>query len=115
MSFHRCTSVTFIFVVCLVWIAAGAQERKSTIRGRVTDASNSILQGARVQVEPTSQVAVTDNQGQFVITGLVPGKYTVTVSYVGFAPYSGDVTVGSGEVARLDATLQVGKVSEDVV
>ena len=68
-----------------------------------------------MQVEPTLQVAATDSQGQFVITGLLPGKYTITISYVVFAPFSGDVTLGAGEVARLDATLQVGKVSEEVV
>src|SRR5262249_30921917 len=44
-----------------------------------------------------------------------PGKYTVTVSYVGFETYSGEITVNAGEVAKLDAVLRVGKVSEEVV
>jgi TonB-dependent receptor len=115
MRFFLCRSVTIIVIACLSWIGAGAQEHKGSIRGHVTDASNSVLQGARIQVEPTSQVAATDSQGQFAIGGLLPGKYTVTVSYVGFAPYSGDVTVAAGAAAQLDAVLQVGRVSEEVV
>jgi len=117
MGFNRCTSTTFIItcVVCLFLLAAESQERKGSIRGHVADANNAVLQGARVQIEPTSQVVATDSQGQFTVAGLAPGKYAVTVTYVGFAPYSGDITVGPGEVARLDAVLKVGKVKEEVV
>jgi TonB-dependent receptor len=115
MRFRRGTSVMLAVIAFLLSIGAGAQERKGIIRGRVADASNSILQGARVQIEPTSQVAVTDGQGQFAIAGLMPGQYTVTVSYVGFAPYSSEVTVKAGEAAQVSAILQVGRVSEEVV
>ncbi|HXO38721.1 MAG TPA: carboxypeptidase regulatory-like domain-containing protein [Candidatus Acidoferrum sp.] len=115
MRFRFCTSLTFITIASLLWIAAGAQERKGTIFGHVADASHGILQGARVQVQPTGQTTATDSQGQFTISGLPPGKYTVTVSYVGFAPYSTEVTVNSGEVAKLDAVMEIGKVSEEVV
>jgi len=105
----------FTIIAILFWIGAGAQERRGTIVGHVADTSHGILQGARVQVQPTGQTTAADSQGQFTITGLPAGKYTVTVSYVGFAPYSTEVTVNSGEVARLDAVLEIGKVSEEVV
>ncbi len=115
MRFRLCTFITFIFIACLLWIGAGAQERRGTIVGHVADASHGILQGARVQVQPTGQTTATDGQGQFTISGLPPGKYTVNVSYVGFAPYSTEVTVNAGEVAKLDAVMAIGKVSEEVI
>src|ERR1700736_2895778 len=103
MRFRFCTSLTFITMASLLWITAGAQERRGTIIGHVADASRGILQGARVQLQPTGQTTATDSQGQFTVSGLTPGKYTVNVSYVGFAPYSTEVTVNAGEVAKLDA------------
>jgi TonB-dependent receptor len=115
MNFNRCMSVSFITIACLFCIVAGAQERRGTIVGHIADASHGILQGARVQVEPTGQTTATDSQGQFTVSGLPPGKYTVNVSYVGFAPYSSEVTVNAGEVAKLDAVMAIGKVSEEVV
>jgi TonB-dependent receptor len=115
MEFRRCTSLTLIVIACLFWIGAGAQEHKGTIVGHVADAGHGILQGARVQVQPTGQTTATDSQGQFTISGLPPGKYTVNVSYVGFAPYSTEVTVNAGEVAKLDAVMAIGTVSQEVV
>src|SRR5438270_13606297 len=113
---NRFASIVFVMITCVACLfQAVAQDRKGTVSGRVTDGSHSILQGARVQVQPTGQIAATDSQGQFTISGLPAGKYTVTVSYVGFAPYSTEVTVNAGEVAKLDAVLQIGKVSEEVV
>jgi hypothetical protein len=62
--------VVFAIISCVAWLLqAGAQERKGTISGHVTDASHGILQGARVQVQPTGQIAATDSQGQFTISG----------------------------------------------
>src|SRR5450755_1259978 len=108
MRFRFGTSLTFIIIASLLWTAAGAQERKGTIVGHVADASHSVLQGARVQVQPIGQTTATDSQGQFTISGLPPGKYTVNVSYVGFAPYSTEVTVNAGEIAKLDAVMAIG-------
>jgi TonB-dependent receptor len=92
-----------------------AQERKGTINGRVTDADHRALQGARVELQPTGLTAVTDGQGQFTISDVAPGAYTLTVSYVGFSPFSAPVTVTPGSPAQVDALLQVGSVSGAVV
>src|SRR5262249_25484384 len=116
MRSNLCTWIMIVMIVCLACVGpAAAQERKGTIVGHVTDVNHDVLQGAQVKVQPTAQIAATDSQGQFTISGLLPGKYTVTVSYVGFETYSGEITVNAGEVAKLDPVLRVGKVSEEVV
>ncbi|HKE31995.1 MAG TPA: TonB-dependent receptor [Candidatus Angelobacter sp.] len=102
--------------ICIVfWFAAArAQERKGSITGRVTDKEHAILQGARIELRPSGKTAVSDNQGQFTLTDLAPGHYTVTVSYVGFSPFSTETDVPAGGVANVDAAMQIGTRSEVV-
>lgn len=93
---------------------AAAQERKGTISGRVTDSTRAVLRGARVELQPKGPAAVTDGEGEFTISGLAPGQYKVTISYMGFTPFSTDVTVSAGQPASVDAVLQVERRSEVV-
>src|SRR5215471_17378734 len=115
-------SLFAVFVVSLFSVALicgllqpaplAAQERKGTVTGHVTDATHAVLQGARVELKPNGPTAVSDNEGQFVISGVTPGNYTVTVSYLGFASFSKDVTVTPGQPASIDAVLQIESRSE---
>src|ERR1700674_5115074 len=108
------------FVVLLLGFVLGmalvqAQERGGFITGSVKDNTQGVLQGARVELHPDGQVAVSNSQGQFTITGVAPGHYTVTVSYIGFAPFSEEINVVSGQPVNLDAVLQVAKGREEVI
>src|ERR1700736_1737205 len=94
--------------------ATDAQERNGTITGQVTDSARAILQGARVELEPAVALTVSNNQGEFTITGIAPGKYTLTISFVGLAPFSKEVTVTSGQVLRVNAELQVASTNESI-
>src|SRR5207237_100489 len=103
-------------LLCLL-LSAGAvvaQERPDTLAGRVFDASHAVLQGARVEVQPRGQTAASDAQGRFTIYGLPPGQYTVTVSYLGFTPFTTQVTIASGKVADVDAPMTIAGSSEQV-
>src|ERR1700687_2597621 len=92
----------------MLWVSTtAAQERKATISGHATDTNHDPLVGARVELQPLGQSAVSDAQGQFTIPDLTPGKSTLTISYVGFKPFSKDVTVASGTVATEDAVLEI--------
>lgn len=104
-----------LLLCSVVWVATTvAQERRGTITGRVMDASQGVLPGARVELQPGGNVAVSDGHGDFTISDIVPGKYNLTVSYVGFEPFSTEVNV-TGEMAqRVEVTLQVGKQNESV-
>ncbi len=76
------------------------------------DSAGAVLPGARVELKPRKASGLTSGQGEFSITDLPPGQYSVTVEYVGFATYSGAVTVVAGQASRLDIVLQVGMHNE---
>ncbi len=50
-----------------------AQERTGSITGTIADASGGVLPGARVELTPTSQLFVSNGQGQFAVRDLAPG------------------------------------------
>src|SRR5690349_6740614 len=110
----RTVSSIPLAILLLVPSIGAAQERGGTISGSVTDAAHHALGGARVDVAPHGLPAVTDREGRFSESNLKPGDYTVTISYVGLSPDTERVTVRAGEIARIEATLQVPGVSEQV-
>jgi hypothetical protein len=92
-----------------------AQERDGTLAGLVTDAGHYVLPGARIDLQPQGQSAVSDQEGRFTIPNVKPGDYTVTISYVGLASLTKSVSVQAGQLTPLDAVLTVPKVQEEVI
>src|SRR5215467_8291592 len=102
---------TRLCLFCFILLALNllhAQERRGAISGRVADKQHAVLPGARVELEPSGRKAVSDGQGQFSISDLAPGHYKLTISYVGFEPFTSDVDVASGATANVDAVLEIG-------
>jgi len=91
-----------------------AQSDRGTIAGTVKDSSGAVLPGARVELQQKGPSAVSDAQGQFIISNLAPGSYTLVVSYVGFSSFSTSATVVGGQIAHLDAVLEVESSSQVV-
>ena len=85
------------------------------INGKVTDAgSGDFLPGANVVLDGTNYGASSDRYGEFTISNVPDGNYTLTVTYVGYADYSDSVTVGSDVVSR-DIALSVDYVAMEAV
>jgi TonB-dependent receptor len=97
-------SVTYVF----------GQAGRGTVAGSVADTQGGSLQGALITLEPGKITALSDPTGQFAVTGVVSGDYTVTVSYAGFTDYSKKITVAAGQLARVDAALSVASNRQDV-
>ena len=111
-----CRSIfCFVSIFLLLGLSSHGQERKGTISGHATDVNHDSLVGARVEVQPNGYAVTTDAQGAFTISDLVPGKYTLTVSYVGFKPFSREVTIASGGVENVVPVLEIETVSEQVI
>ena len=103
-------------LLCLsISISASSQSSKGVISGDVKDAAGAVLQGAKVELQPAVRPITTNGQGEFTVTDVTPGVYTVTVTYVGFASYSGSITVAAGQTAQIDAILKVASSNDQVI
>ena len=119
--------IVFVFSLAAsssVWAQAGgappaskapAQQGSGTIQGHATDPDHAALQGARVELQPIGLTAVSDDQGRFTLPGVPAGDYTLSVSYIGFSPFSGPVTVTAGQVVRTEASLGLGSVTQEII
>jgi len=115
--------VSSLLLFVVVSVALGptrvcAQESVARVSGVVTDANNAVLPGARVELQQKGSVvasAISDGQGQFTISYLAPGDYTLVVYYVGFSKFEVPVTVTAGKLARMNAVLNVASESESVI
>ena len=94
---------------------AYSQLPKAALNGRVTDASHAVIQSARVVVDPGNHITTSDALGEFTITGLAPGDYTLAITSAGFTPFTKTITLSAGQSATLDAILEVGSGSEQVI
>jgi iron complex outermembrane receptor protein len=90
---------------CWTAIAAVGQVNSGAITGSVQDSSGKVLIGAKVVVEPSDRQAVTDDNGQFRISNLAAGRYTLSASYVGFASYTAPLDVVAGQTANVTAVF----------
>ena len=107
MSINLKHSFLFLAICCLSSIGICAQT--GSIAGTIIDGENSqTLIGATVRVEGFSGVGtITDIDGRYRITDLVPGNYTIIVTYVSYKEKSiSDIQVKAGEVAVVDAVLE---------
>jgi len=109
-------SVLCSFLLCNLALVGPlfGQEQRGSITGRAVDRAGAILQGAHVEIEPSGISTATNAQGEFTVTGLAPGSYSVTVSYVGFAPFTTKVQVSAGQAERVSAQLNVASSMEQV-
>ncbi|MGD0095137.1 MAG: TonB-dependent receptor [Terracidiphilus sp.] len=111
---NRILAITLV-VLCLCAVQhAFCQTARGVIGGSVKDAAGAVLQGAKIETQPQIRPMTTNGLGEFTVTDVTPGTYTVTVSYVGFAPYTASVTVVAGQVARIDAILKVASANDEI-
>jgi hypothetical protein len=75
------------------------------LTGKVTDASGNPLANARVAVEADNTSAVTDNQGNFRLSGLRTGTRDLTARRIGFASVDMPVDVSAVNVRNVIVTM----------
>jgi hypothetical protein len=90
------------YVVVLGAASVAAQENSGSITGTVGDASGLPLRDATVSiVSPISRQVKGKTWGEFVIDGLAPGAYKLTIERDGFRVKDLDVSVEAGKETSL--------------
>lgn len=96
-----------------------AQATSGAIVGTVTDPSGGLIAGATITVtNMDTNIAVkttTDATGNYVVTPLSVGRYSVTMEAPGFKKsLRNDISLNVQDRLRVDAVLEVGSVNDTV-
>ena len=111
----------FLAFALLVLVSApvAAQPPGATVRGIVRDASGGPADGVKAMLIHRDTNAVrsveTTGDGQYVVTALPPGPYRLELSRAGFKAHVEEFVLFVSQDLRVDASLQVGAPSEQVV
>jgi hypothetical protein len=105
---------TRLLLALFLFLAGGlapapAAAQTGGISGFVRDTTGNPVGGALVEVTTPSTVdrqATSAGDGSYALTGLNPGQYTFTVSKAGFRSATRGFSVVSGDIGRVDFTIQ---------
>src|SRR5712672_3272563 len=112
---YRRRILSAMLAMLLPALPAVAQERKGSVTGMVKDEAGGALTSALVELQPLGRKMASDGQGQFRMTDVPAGEYTLTVSYVGFSSFTSTVRVDAGQGVNVDATLKIASVNDQVM
>ncbi|HEY3808164.1 MAG TPA: von Willebrand factor type A domain-containing protein [Kofleriaceae bacterium] len=89
------------------------------IEGLVKDKAGQLLPGVTVVVTSPAlqqnQVAITDDQGHYTITGLPPGTYVVTFYYADQTVERANIVVAAGKPALVSPVLDTSHSAGEVI
>ncbi len=90
---HSSGITTLTVTLLALLLSSGLHARHSRLTGLVTDEYDHPLAGATVSLTETNQGTITDRKGEFSISGLLPGRYIVKYSFVGYQSASDTVWI----------------------
>ncbi|HWY57560.1 MAG TPA: carboxypeptidase regulatory-like domain-containing protein [Terriglobales bacterium] len=92
--------------------------KSASISGTVTDQTGAVLAGATVTITNSAgfkQTTTSNGQGVYVVNGIPPGTYDVSVSATNFKPFQAPgVALAAGDTVPLDASLEPGGEKTEV-
>jgi hypothetical protein len=109
-------------LLCLLVLAAAistGQGNRGTLTGSVSDATGSLIPGAKVTARhtATNQTAETETTaaGQYTLPNLAPGAYEVTFTAGGFRTLlKQQIELRAAESVRVDAQMEIGSQTESI-
>lgn len=116
----RAAAFVVVAVALFVQPLGAAQGQEAVVTGRVTDESGAVLPGVTVTAtSPSLQVGqisdITNARGEYRLTALPIGTYTVEYSLAGFqAVRRTGVRLTAGFTAQIDEVLKVGALAETI-
>ena len=112
----------FLVALCMIFgvsAMARAQVLTADILGTVTDTNGAVLPNAAITITNLGtndvHLARSSDNGDFTVTLLPVGNYSIKVEVAGFKTYTvSSLALSGGDRARITAALQVGQTTETV-
>jgi hypothetical protein len=118
MLFRSTWKIVLLFFAALTPVIASAQQTGATVHGVVADPESAVIPGATVTFTPASGKAlITQSQsdGTYVLRGIPPGTYSVTVTMAGFASFvKQGVRIAAGQALTLDVQMAIQQQQQEV-
>src|SRR5256885_9839839 len=105
--------VTVLILILALPVSSTAQVTTATLIGQVRDSSGGVVPGASVvatnEGTGVTRDATSDANGEFVLSALSAGPYTVKIDLQGFKTYiNKGLQLGSGLTVRQTFALELG-------
>ena len=91
------------------------QSDKGAIVGSVVDSSGRAVVGVQLQLTPLGIITATKVQGAFALPAVPAGKYSLSISYIGFKPQTKEVEITAYQTLELSLKLEVGSAGEQIL
>ncbi|WP_461639314.1 TonB-dependent receptor [Labilibaculum euxinus] len=111
-----------LFVVFLFSVTSTIAEnnainvkRTATITGRVIDSEDYPLPGATLVLKETNQGVASDNNGVYRINNIIPGEYTLKISYIGYESVEKKIVFEESTTLTENFSLSEGVALQEVV
>ena len=115
--------VTTIFLLCICALLSATRVNGQTVQGQingtVTDPSGNVIPGAEIALKSldtnTGRNTVSSASGVYFLPSIPPGRYSLTISAVGFQSFiipEIDLTVNQSRT--IDAQMTIGAVKQTV-
>jgi outer membrane receptor protein involved in Fe transport len=119
-ALRKCGCLCLLLLASLLAPSAKAQNSNTgELKGAVLDSSGAVMPGVAISIKEINTGVVTptatNQSGLYDVPFLSPGSYTVTFSKQGFRDFVRSGIVLQIETLEIDATLQVGVATEEVV
>jgi hypothetical protein len=101
--------LTLILITAVPWSAAVAQTTTATLRGTINDESGNVFPGAEITATNTAtgytHSTTAGNDGRYILAGLQPAQYRISVSAPSYNQASREVTLLVGQ--QLDMNFRL--------
>jgi hypothetical protein len=108
-------------VVLIFPLMVRGQELTATLSGTVTDTTGAVIPHASISIAQNgvnagTRVVESDGSGNYVVTNLTAGTYSVTVTATGFETFKGkDIVLNVADKHSFNAQLKAGSTTTTVV
>lgn len=113
-----CTVFVAIACLCFCVTALAQEEIVATIVGQVTDSTGLVIPNVTIVVKNkdtgVERTVQSNKEGNYNVTPLIPGDYTLTVEHQGFKKYIVNVTLNVRDRRPINIALEPGLATETV-